>query len=58
MTPYDRHADRAYTLLTGLWRYVIAFEDSDERVVEASRKDLEELQGRINRLLRRNAKAA
>lgn len=49
---------RSFDLMAGLWRYMGAFEQADTRVVELARDDLEELHGRIDRLLRKNAKAA
>lgn len=45
---------RAFDLMAGIWRYMAAFEEADPRVVELAREDLDELHGRIDRLLRKN----
>lgn len=56
---YDRHADRAFTLMSGLWGYITEFEYSDERVAAAAVPDLLDLKVRIDRLVAKvSSKAA
>jgi hypothetical protein len=59
MTELDDYWERrSRDLMRGLWDYLSAFERADPKVLEAAREDLEEIPGRIDRLLRKNTRAA
>lgn len=52
----ETRRNRAFDLMSGIWRYMVAFEEGDPDVVAVAAPDLRDLQGRIDRLLGRNSK--